>query len=49
MGRWISNFNTTAELEAFMQTDGYSEPHVSLTKDSGEVHYFETHDYHKTT
>ena len=45
MGRWISNFNTTAELEAFMQTDGYSEPHVSLTKDSGEVHYFETHDY----
>lgn len=39
MGRWISNFDTTAELEAFMQTEGYSTPHVSLTKDSGEVHY----------
>ena len=39
MGRWISNFNTTAELEAFKETDGYSTPHVSLTKDSGEVHY----------
>ena len=45
MGKFISNFNTTAELEAFMQTAEFKTPHVSLTKDSGEVHYFEPHDY----
>jgi hypothetical protein len=45
MGKFISNFDTIAELEAFMQTAEFKKPHVSLTKDSGEVHYFELHDY----
>ena len=41
MGRWISNFNTTAELQAFSGTTAFSQPHVSLTKDDGKVHFFD--------
>ena len=43
MGRWISNFNTTAELTAFSGTTAFSQPHVSLTKDDSLVHYFDDH------
>ena len=46
MGQFISNFNTTAELAAFSATTEFKTPHVSLTKDSSEVHYFE-YDYSK--
>ena len=41
MGKWISNFNTTAELQAFSGTTAFSQPHVSLTKDDGKVHFFD--------
>ena len=41
MGRWISNFNTTAELTTFSGTTAFSQPHVSLTKDDGKVHFFD--------
>ena len=41
MGRWISNFDTTAEFETFSATTGYSEPHVTLTKDTGKVMFKE--------
>jgi len=40
MGRFISNFQTTAELEAFSATTNFGRPHVSLTKDNSVVHYF---------
>ena len=46
MAKFISNFETTAELEAFSATTAFGTPHVSLTKDSGGIHYFE-HDYSK--
>ena len=41
MGRWISNFNTTAQLAEFSATTEFKRPHVSLTKDDAKVHYFE--------
>jgi uncharacterized protein (TIGR02145 family) len=41
MGRWVSNFNTTTELQAFSGTTAFSQPHVSLTKDDGKVHFFD--------
>jgi hypothetical protein len=41
MGRFISNFQTTAELLSFSGTTGFSTPHVSMTKDTSEIHYFE--------
>ena len=40
MGRFISNFQTTPELEAFSGTTNFGRPHVSLTKDNSVVHYF---------
>ena len=40
MGKFISNFDTTAELASFSATTGFEEPHVSLTKDTLEVHFF---------
>ena len=40
MGKFISNFDTTAELASFSATTGFEEPHVSLTKDTSEVHFF---------
>jgi len=41
MGKFISNFDTTAELAAFSATTEFGRPHVSLTKDNSEVHFFE--------
>jgi hypothetical protein len=40
MGKFISNFETTAELEAFSATTEFGRPHVSLTKDDSKVHFF---------
>ena len=41
MGKFISNFDTTAKLAAFSATTDFGKPHVSLTKDDSKVHYFE--------
>ena len=41
MGKFISNFDTTAELATFSATTDFGKPHVSLTKDNSKVHYFE--------
>ena len=41
MGKFISNFETTAELEAFSATTDFGRPHVSLTKDDSKIHFFE--------
>ena len=41
MGKWISNFDTTAELATFSGTSAFEQPHVSLTKDNSGVHFFE--------
>ena len=41
MGKFITNFDTTAELIAFSATTDFGRPHVSLTKDDSKVHYFE--------
>lgn len=41
MGKFISNFDTTAELIAFSATTDFGRPHVSLTEDDSKVHYFE--------
>ena len=42
MGKFITNFATTAELAtASAKTDGsFGRPHVSLTKDDSQVHFF---------
>ena len=42
MGKFISNFETTSELViASAKTDGsFIRPHVSLTKDNSEIHFF---------
>ena len=49
MGKFISNFDTTAELVAFSATTDFGKPHVSLTKDNSKVHFFDGpykgHDY----
>ena len=44
MGKFISNFNTTAELASFSATTACSKPHVSFTKDNGKAHFFD-HDW----
>ena len=41
MGTFISKFDTTAELAAFSGTSDCLKPHVSLTKDDMQVHFFE--------
>lgn len=41
MGKFISNFDTTAELATFSATTDFGRPHVSLTKDDSKIHYFE--------
>lgn len=41
MGKFITKFDTTAELTTFSATTDFGEPHVSLTKDDSKVHYFE--------
>ena len=40
MGKFITNFDTTAELATFSATTDFGRPHVSLTKDDSKVHYF---------
>ena len=42
---FITNFDTTAELASFSATTDFRKPHVSLTKDSGEVYFFDKFDY----
>ena len=41
MGKFITKFDTTAELTTVAATTDFGEPHVSLTKDDSKVHYFE--------
>ena len=41
MAKFITNFDTTAELIAFSATPDFGRPHVSLIKDDSKVHYFE--------
>ena len=41
MGKFISNFDTTAELGSFSATTDFGRPHVSLTKDDSKIHYFD--------
>ena len=49
MDKWITTFDTTAELAAYSATTDFLRPHVSLTKDDMDVHFFEDpyngHDY----
>lgn len=40
MGKFITNFDTTAELATFSATTDFGRPHVSLTKDDSQVHFF---------
>lgn len=39
MAKFITKFDTTAELAAFSATTNFGKPHVSLTKDDMIVHY----------
>ena len=41
MAKFITNFDTTAELATFSATTNFGIPHVSLTKDDSKIHYFE--------
>ena len=41
MDKWITTFDTTAELAAYSATTDFLRPHVSLTKDDMDVHFFE--------
>ena len=45
MAKFITNFDTTAELAAFSATTDFGRPHVSLTEDDSKVHYFEDDPY----
>ena len=40
MKKFITKFDTTAELIAFSATTDFGRPHVSLTEDDSKVHYF---------
>ena len=40
MEKFITNFDTTAELAAFSATTDFGRPHVPLTEDDSKVHYF---------
>lgn len=41
MAKFITKFDTTAELATFSATTNFGRPHVSLTEDDSKVHYFE--------
>ena len=41
MAKFITKFDTTAELATFSATTDFGRPHVSLTEDDSKVHYFE--------
>ena len=45
MEKFITNFDTTAELAAFSATTDFGRPHVSLTEDDSKVHYFRYNPY----
>ena len=45
MEKFITNFDTTAELATFSATTDFGRPHVSLTEDDSKVHYFEDDPY----
>lgn len=45
MEKFITNFDTTAELAAFSATTDFGRPHVSLTEDDSKVHYFENNSH----
>ena len=45
MAKFITNFDTTAELAIFSATTDFGKPHVSLTEDDSKVHYFEDDPY----
>ena len=49
MEKFITNFDTTAELAAFSATTDFGIPHVSLTEDDSKIHYFvdNSHNGHK--
>ena len=40
MVKFITKFDTTAELATFSATTDFGRPHVSLTEDDSKVHYF---------
>ena len=40
MAKFITNFDTTAELVTFSATTDFATPHVSLTKDDNKLHFF---------
>ncbi len=40
MKKFITKFDTTAELTTFSATTDFGKPHVSLTEDDSKVHYF---------
>ena len=40
MAKFITKFDTTAELAAFSATTDFGRPHVSLIKDDSKIHYF---------
>ena len=40
MKKFITNFDTTAELATVSATPNFGRPHVSLTEDDRKVHYF---------
>ena len=40
MKKFITKFDTTAELTTFSATADFGRPHVSLTEDDSKVHYF---------
>ena len=40
MKKFITKFDTTAELTTFSATTDFGRPHVSLTEDDSKVHYF---------
>ena len=45
MAKFITKFDTTAELATFSATTNFGRPHVSLTKDDSKVHYFENNSH----
>ena len=45
MAKFITKFDTTAELATFSATTNFGRPHVSLTEDDSKVHYFEDDPY----
>ena len=45
MANYISNFETTAELEVFSATTEFKMPHVSFIDETSDVYYFNSHDH----